>query len=479
MEYKVAVVDDSPVDRTLIKKIVEKGTSRVKVLECEDGQTLKALIELEDIKVIILDLILKNEKGLSILKGLKERQETANIPVIIFSALTGAEIIEEAIDLGAYDYFEKPLSKNDISFALALKVKNALKLKLSMDHMSFLRDHDLLTGLHTRSYLEGVINKWSYKEDPVALIIIDINGLKVINDVYGFRTGDDILKSIGRELKASCSKAKCVARWGSDEFAILMEPREKKGLEVYIDGLIDQLYLSQETDFELSYGYKYDVISSDHTYEFIREAEDHLSSNKVLASSSFKNNMIKTIMNTLHQKNHREELHSKRVSAITRLIAEKMNFSSYEIKKIQVAGLMHDIGKIAIDEAVLNKVGALDDQEWLQIKKHPETGFRILSTSADTLDVAHAVLGHHERWDGKGYPQGLKGEEIPLMARIIGIADVFDAMTAERTYRKAVPIRQAIEEIQACSGSQFDPYLVDIFVEVMREYDDAVHLIFD
>jgi HD-GYP domain-containing protein (c-di-GMP phosphodiesterase class II) len=142
-----------------------------------------------------------------------------------------------------------------------------------------------------------------------------------------------------------------------------------------------------------------------------------------------------------------------------------MNLSKEEVNKIKVAGLMHDIGKIGIDEKILLSTGKLKDEQWKEIKKHPEVGYRILSAKEDFSEIAISTLEHHERWDGQGYPKGLKGMEISLPARIIAVADAFDAMARQRTYKAVLSQKEAVEEIRRCSGTQFDPDVARIFIE--------------
>ena len=145
-----------------------------------------------------------------------------------------------------------------------------------------------------------------------------------------------------------------------------------------------------------------------------------------------------------------------------------------EIKRVQLAGLMHDIGKISISEEILNKPEKLDANEWMQISKHPEYGYEILSASLDTLEISNAVLAHHERWDGHGYPKGISKEKIPIMARIISVADTFDAMTSKRTYRDALPLEVAISELEKNKGTQFDAEIVDAFVSIVESWEKGV-----
>jgi HD-GYP domain-containing protein (c-di-GMP phosphodiesterase class II) len=142
-----------------------------------------------------------------------------------------------------------------------------------------------------------------------------------------------------------------------------------------------------------------------------------------------------------------------------------MDFDKEDINQIRIAGLMHDIGKIGIEEKILNKPNKLNQEERYELIRHVEIGYRILSSVNEFSEIANHVLEHHERWDGSGYPKGLKGEEISLQARIIAIADSFDAMTTDRPYRGALNEQEAIKELKRCSGTQFDPEIVKIFIE--------------
>lgn len=142
-----------------------------------------------------------------------------------------------------------------------------------------------------------------------------------------------------------------------------------------------------------------------------------------------------------------------------------MNFDKNEINKIRTAGLIHDIGKIGIEGKILNKTARLDRDEWQEVKKHPEIGWRILKSTTEFSELAQTILEHHERWDGKGYPRGIKGDEISKEARIINLADSYDAMTNNRSYRNSMTKNDAIAEITRCAGTQFDPEIVDVFIK--------------
>jgi len=186
----------------------------------------------------------------------------------------------------------------------------------------------------------------------------------------------------------------------------------------------------------ISIGFAVKTTASEDMNAVFKEAEDDMYRHKLSESSSMRSNTIDLIMSSLYEKNHREMLHSKRVSVICEAMATQMKFSQDDINRIRTAGLMHDIGKIAIVDTLLNKVGSLNRDEWDEIKRHSEIGYRILSSANEFSEIADYVLAHHEKWDGSGYPKGLSGEDIPLEARIIAVADSFDAMTSDRTLQK-------------------------------------------
>jgi len=163
-------------------------------------------------------------------------------------------------------------------------------------------------------------------------------------------------------------------------------------------------------------------------------------------------------------------MHSKRVGELSRQIAESMCFAKEEIRQIGIAGLVHDIGKIGISNLILDKAGILTEDEYNEIKKHSEMGYRILNSVTEFSEIAQYVFAHQERWDGTGYPRGLTGEDIPIQSRIIAIADAYDAMTSNRTYHTKISVSNALIEIYKCAGKQFDPDIVRVFIEkVMKQ----------
>lgn len=177
------------------------------------------------------------------------------------------------------------------------------------------------------------------------------------------------------------------------------------------------------------------------------------------------NNVIHMTQCSNCRKIEKMETHSNRVGRLCEALGIAMQLSEFEIRKLITSGLLHDIGKNSIDKRIINKPGPLSKLEWDQIKTHPTIGYRLLCSSQNMKEIAEYVLYHHERYDGMGYPMGLKGEEIPLYSRIISVADAYDAMINERFYQKALSKDEAVKELIINKGTQFDPDIVDIFTE--------------
>lgn len=340
--------------------------------------------------------------------------------------------------------------------------------KEHIEHIEFISYHDQLTGLYNRRFFEEEFNRLDVQRNyPLAIIMADVNGLKLANDTFGHTEGDQMLINASEVLKQSVRKDDIIARVGGDEFMILLPKIEKNNIDKIIARIQKDSKGFQTTTLPLSIALgaamkeKKDISRDD----LFKKAEDNMYRSKLHEVSSRRSEAIKIISDTLYEKNKREEVHSERVSKISVMIGAALSMSRQELNELKTLGLMHDIGKIAVQEKNLNKPSALTMEEFEDIKKHPEAGYRILSTSNDMADLAEYVLAHHERWDGKGYPRGLKGEEIPRMSRIISIAEAYDAMTNKSPYRRPLPHRKAYLEIRKNSGSQFDPELAKLFLQ--------------
>ncbi len=347
-----------------------------------------------------------------------------------------------------------------------IKIEEALRRSESeYRHLSY---HDMLTGLYNRRFYEEEIKRMDTKENlPISIALGDVNGLKLMNDAFGHDVGDMLLQKAAACIRKVCRNDYVIARWGGDEFVILMPGTDTREAEAVIKSIKD-MYSREEINsvkVSISIGWDTKYEADENIYNILKSAEDYMYKHKIIENEGMRNNVINAVINALHEKNPREEQHSKRVSEICQNIGKALRLSEIEIGKLKVAGLLHDIGKIAIDDNILNKQSRLTEEEWNEIKKHPGIGYRIISSSREMLELAECIRLHHERWDGGGYPNGLREEAIPVAARIIALADSYDAMTSERPYRKALNYEEAAEEIRRNAGTQFDPKIVAAFLE--------------
>jgi len=351
---------------------------------------------------------------------------------------------------------------------LAIIATDITERRQMEDRLEYLSYHDQLTGLYNRRFFESDIKLIDEDKNlPLTVIMADVNGLKLINDSFGHSFGDELIKKASEILKNGCREEDVIVRLGGDEFIIFMPKVDTYGAEKFIKSIkaASSSEKINSVSVSISFGYMTKKDKEENILEILKKAEDYMYKKKLLESPSMRGKSINTIITTLHEKNKREEAHSYRVSQLCESMGKAINLDDDEIKELKTVGLLHDIGKIAIEENILNKNGKLTDEEWEEIKRHPEIGYRILSTVNEMSEIAIYVLAHHERWDGKGYPKGLAGEDIPLKSRIITIADSYDAMVSERSYRGALPKEVAIEELKRGKDTQFDSKLVDIFIE--------------
>ncbi len=339
-----------------------------------------------------------------------------------------------------------------------------------IEYLSF---HDSLTDLYNRRFFEEELKRLNTKRNlPLTLVIFDVNGLKLTNDTFGHKAGDELLKKVAYGMKEECRADDIIARIGGDEFVVILPKTdyEEAGLMAKrISTRLSEVKVNS-IPISISFGWSTKKELEDDIGAVLKKAEDYLYGHKFTESTSMRNYFIELILQTLNEKDAKNKEHAKQVSSLCVLIGTALALDQASITELRTAGMMHDIGNIAIDAHILNKKDALTDVEWIEIKRHPEIGFRILSSVNELAPLADIVLAHHERWDGTGYPKGLKGEAIPLKSRILAVADAYDAMTNERPYRKAMSKGAAVIEIRKHAGTQFDPFIAELFIdEVLGE----------
>lgn len=394
------------------------------------------------------------------------------------SALEAGKMVEPAdnIILISRDGSERPIEESaasirddsgNISGAVII-FRDFTEKKEKQDRIEYLSFHDQLTGLYNRRFLEEEILRIDcLKYLPLTLVMLDVNGLKLINDAFGHSMGDKVLQKTAEILMKECRSIDTVARFGGDEFIILMPGTGESDVDAVLKRINNRI--SEEKlgsiSISISYGWATKNKVSENITDIFKLAEDYMYRRKLSESKSMHYRTVEIILQTLREKSEREKKHSDRVSSLCEAIGAAYGFDKEELRELKTSGLMHDIGKIAIDLSILDKPEKLTLAERIEIERHPEQGYQILRSINEFARLAEYVLAHHERWDGKGYPGALRGEEIPLEARIIAIADSYDAMTSDRPYRQAMTREAAAEELQRNAGSQFDPQLVSVFIE--------------
>jgi diguanylate cyclase (GGDEF)-like protein len=331
--------------------------------------------------------------------------------------------------------------------------------------------HDALTNLYNRRYYQEKLDNISNQNYlPLSLVLLDVNGLKVINDTFGHIAGDELLINVGRSLTETFGLYGDICRIGGDEFVVILKKTTYNDAEEYLEAFHESIKKLNVNGMPISVA---SGLQTAHSFEDLKTifkiTEESMLRNKLMDKSSVRNETVSTLVKVLYEKNPREEKHSQRVSNICRLIGKKLGLKEHDLRQLEGISSLHDIGKIAIDDRILNKPAPLTKEEWDVIKTHPEIGYRILSTSTEYAEIAYDILSHHEKIDGTGYPRGLKGDEIPLKARIISVADAFDAMISDRPYRKAMSLDDAVAELIRCKGTHFDPKIVDTLLDVIEE----------
>jgi len=345
-------------------------------------------------------------------------------------------------------------------------------IKEAEREIRYLSFHDQLTGLFNRRFYEEELYRLdTIRNLPLSIIMLDVNGLKLANDAFGHMFGDKLLKKAAEILRKECRADEIVSRIGGDEFVIILPETDSFGAEMLVRRIREAFANVQVDILELSVsmGWATKKNPREAVEDIFNKAEDNMYRHKLTESSLVKERAVNHILEGMFSRFPEERLHAQRVRRLCEEVGERMGMSDEDIEILKTAALMHDIGQITLETDILSKPGKLDEAEWAEVKRHPEKGYMILNSVNSMAQQAKYVLHHHERWDGMGYPNGLKGENIPMQSRIIGIADAYDAMTSKRPHKKAKSREEAALEIERNSGTQFDPSIAVIFREIIKE----------
>ena len=328
---------------------------------------------------------------------------------------------------------------------------------------------DALTGLGNRRALASDLATALAKQQPgspeLLLAIFDLNGFKQYNDTFGHAAGDALLARLGNRLVAAVAEAGAGYRMGGDEFCVLARCTPGSA-ETLLDHAISALSDSGEGwHINSSHGAVWVPSEATIPSEALGMADERMYANKAGRSSAGRQ-IADVLLQVLSEQDNNLDVHGGHVAELSSKVAKTLHESDLAVQRIWLAATLHDIGKTAIPESVLNKAGPLDEQEWEFMHRHTLIGERIVLAAPALAHTAPLIRSSHERLDGGGYPDGLRGDQIPLGSRIISVCDAFDAMTTKRSYREATSTEAAITELRRCSGSQFDPRIVDALCEV-------------
>jgi len=357
---------------------------------------------------------------------------------------------------------------------------------------------DVLTGLLNRrgfhELFDGELERSLRTGRPMTLVMGDIDGFKALNDRFGHKAGDRALEKVSAVLSRSKRRIDTAARIGGEEFAIVVPETEEHDAYVLAERLrraVHDAFVGEETGVTISFGvasfpkhgataealmmagdqalYAAKELGRDRTVIHNPEIAAALAgaSGRRAAQQEGYLATLLALAEALDIRDSGTARHSKTVAHYAELTARRLGMSDRDVERVKIGGMLHDVGKIGVPDAVLGKPGPLTPAEWAEMHKHPEIAARILD-NATVEDIRSWVLCHHERLDGQGYPRGLSGDEIPLEARVLAVADAYEAMTSDRVYRPALGQDEAREELRRGAGTQFDERVVEAFLQVIE-----------
>lgn len=334
--------------------------------------------------------------------------------------------------------------------------------------IEYLSYHDSLTGLYNRRFFEEELTRIDTQRNlPISILMGDVNGLKLTNDIFGHAFGDELLKNVSEVFKNTCRADDIIARWGGDEFVVLLpktgEDEAKRVMSRIKEGFAKARVKAIKGS--ISMGSHTKLSEDEDINDGLDRAEANMYISKTVEREKVRGEEIKEIISGLHEAYPEEKGHAERVSELSHVIGKLLRLSNAEAHNLKFGGLLHDIGKITIEP---NPTKVAAESEVNDKKKHTTDGYRILHSFDDTMDMAEAALYHHERWDGKGYPKGLKGMAIPLSARVIAVVDNYDKLMYPPSGIVAKKKEEAIRIIEKEAGLSFDPQIVKLFVKMMK-----------
>ncbi len=509
--------DNAAILKNLTDILSEEG---FKITGAGNVAQAKKKLKSKFFNLALVDLKLPDDSGLKLLKEIKK--SNSETIIIVLTGFASLESAVYAMNEGAFSYIQKPLNVEE----LKITIKKALKMQeLSLNNKNLLIRlkelslKDPLTGLYNYRYLrERLFSEFKRATRyiiPLSIIMLDIDYFKSINDIYGHQYGDAIIKEIAHNITSSSRVMDIITRYGGEEFIILLPDTNKEGAFILGNRLLHKISnhtfdeKGNKIKLKISIGitsFPEDGANTEsELLDSVNKALDaakELGGNKVV---SFKRINSKDIINivkksgeesigelkeklfklesrvnqtllesiyafakTIEAKDYYTGEHAENMVAIAVMIGKALNLSNDEIQNLERAAILHDLGKIGIPDNILHKKSKLSKKEYAVVKKHPQIGAEIIRSIHFLKEVAPIVLYHHERFDGMGYSSGLKGNEIPLGARIIAVADVYQALISDLPYRKAYGKQEALKIIADSAGTHLDPTVVKTFLTAIK-----------
>ncbi|MBN1766066.1 MAG: diguanylate cyclase [Sedimentisphaerales bacterium] len=516
---KILAIDDNKTNLALLRVHLQQlGLTSIMADNARDGIEL-AIKEEPD--VILLDIMMPDMDGFEACKKLKAEPRTEGIPVIFVSAKNTAEDKIAGLEMGAIDYITKPFDPGE----LKARINIILQMIGLQEKLVAQANTDELTGLSNRRHfheiLEREVLQAKIKGSSLSVIMLDIDHFKSINDTFGHLGGDIVLKRLAKIIQSNIYPLDIAARYGGEEFVIVMP---ETPLERAVQAGEKLRHVIQNMDWKIStepimITSSLGVASTNSSnpldsFDLVKRADialytakrrgrnrvirwDQVNSDDELKKQETEDiTQLQSKINTLVGQMRSQALgsitalskalaakdpfiahHAENVKIYAEALSKKLQLAPELIDQIKNAALLHDLGKISIPNSILRKTTTLTPEEWHIFKQHPNTSVQIISPIGIFHQELQIIKQHHENFDGTGYPDGLSGRRITFGARILAVANSFDALTSDRQHRLARTMEDTLAEILTCSGTQFDPEIVDMFLETAQEHEDEWPLI--
>lgn len=343
--------------------------------------------------------------------------------------------------------------------------------KRAEDKIEYITYHDDLTDLYNRSFFQNRKDALGEHQYPLSVIFIDIDNLKLVNDAFGHQVGDRMLVKSAEVVRNSCRDDDLVFRWGGDEIVVLLTRTGREEGEMVLKRIRENTADSEfePVDLSLSAGLAilHEYREGEGIDQVLEEAESRMYKNKMEGREEVTKRILTAITDELEHRSEPVMEHSRRLRELSVKLGEELGLKEDELEKLAEASIYHDIGKLTLEQKLLDKkYSELTDEEEEEMAAHAETGYQILKEIPGMADIAQIVLHHHEKWDGSGYPRGVKGEEIPYLSRVLSVANAYEYLTGEHYHpSKRLSRKEAIKELRRSAGSRYSPEIVEEFIE--------------